>query len=123
MRGTIRGVVVSVPLVPLLVAELPPLLGLVFPQFRAIAVHVSLALLMVAQAIPFGSSVLPVGIFPPIPGAAPGGTIGPVHVGDSRAIVNWRGRIIPLAVTANLDRETSLCECRGAGNHHQENQF
>jgi hypothetical protein len=47
MRGTIRSVVVSIPLVPLLVTELPPLLRLVFPQFRAIPVHVSLALLVV----------------------------------------------------------------------------
>jgi hypothetical protein len=106
MRGTIRSVVVSVPLVPLLVAELPPLLGLVFPQFGTIPVHVLLALLIVAQAIPFGSSVLPVAILHPISSAA--GTVGTVAA--SRAIVYRRARIIPRTVTTNLDRETSLCE-------------
>src|SRR5262245_4374028 len=122
MRGTIRSVVASIPLTPLLVTELPSLLALVFPQFRAIAVHVSLTLLMVAQAIPFGSSVLPVGIFSPIPGTAPSRPIGPVRVRESRAGV-CRRRIGARAVTANLDRETSLCERRRAGHHHQENQF
>ncbi len=75
MRWTIGSVVVSVPLVPLLVTELPALLLLVFPQFLAIPVRVSLVLLVVVQAIPFGSSVLPVGVFTPISGAGPAWTV------------------------------------------------
>jgi hypothetical protein len=111
MRWTIRSVVVSVSLVPLLVSELPLLLGLVFAQFRAIPVPVSLVLLMVAQAIPFGSFVLPLGIFTtPVACLTPGWTVGPVPIGVSRAIIHRRGHIITRAVTAKLDRKTSLSE-------------
>jgi hypothetical protein len=116
MRGTIRSVVVSIPLVPLLVTELPTLLRLVFPQFPAITVHVSLALLVVVQAMPFGSSVLSVGVFTPIPGTAPAGTIG--TLGASRTIVYRRWRIISRTVTANSDRKTSLRKRRASGDYH-----
>src|SRR5262249_7087288 len=115
VRVPIRSVVVSVPLVPLLVAELPALLGLVFPQFRAIAVHVSLALLMVAQSTPFGSLVLPDGIFPPISGPAPSWTVGTVRA--SRAIIYRRPRLIPRTPTTTFDRENNPCAAPPAPTH------
>jgi hypothetical protein len=70
MSRTIGSVIISVSLVPLLVSELPPLLRLMFPQFPAVPIHVSLDLMVVAQAAPFGSSVLSLGIFTPIASAA-----------------------------------------------------
>src|SRR5215831_1812454 len=123
MRGTVGSVVISIPLVPLLMAKLPPFLGLMFPQFLAIPIHESLALLVVVQAIPFGSFVLPGGVFSPIPGAAPAWTVGAVDVGASWSVVYRRGRIIPRTVTTNLDRKTSLRKRRGSRNQRQKNQF
>src|SRR5438270_12948000 len=91
VRGTIGRVVVSVALVPLLVAKLPPLLLLVFPQFLAISVHVSLALVVVAQAIPFGSPVLPVRVLTPIACAVlPIGILPIGNLRASRAIIHGR---------------------------------
>src|SRR5262245_16708436 len=114
MRGTIRSFVISVSLVPLLVSELPPLLCLMFTQLGAVPIHVSLGLVVVAQAVPFGSSVLPVGIFPPISGADPAGN-GTVNVRTSRGIIRRRGRRVTRTVRANAERKTSLCKRRASG--------
>ncbi len=117
MCGTVRRVVVSVPLMPLLVPESPALFGLMLPQLRAIPVHVALGLLMSVQAAPFGSFVLPLGIFTPVSGAAPTGTVRPVPVVLTWAVVCGR-HIIPRTVTADLDRKTRLSESRSSGNQH-----
>src|SRR6516225_11514959 len=124
MPGTIRGVGVSVPLVPLLVPELPTLLGLVFAEFGAIPVDVSLALLMVVQAIPFGSFVLPDGIFTPIPCATPAGRVGTVYPRANRGVIHrrWR-RIIPWTVATDVDRKVSLGERRRSRKRHQQDQL
>src|SRR5262249_18596193 len=72
MCRPVTGAVIAVALVPLLVPEFPALLCLVFKELRAVAVHHALLFVMLAQAIPFGSLMLPFGIFTPISGAAPG---------------------------------------------------
>lgn len=103
MRRTMCSVVVAVPLVPLLVAELPALLILVLPQFLAISVHLALFLVMVAQALPLGSPVLSVRVFTPIAGATGiiAAAVGTVLSNRPIIICLW-GRIIPLT-TANSD--------------------
>ena len=89
MRWTVGSIKISVALVPLLVAELPPLLLLMFPQFRAVPIAEALALVVVVKTIPFSSLMLSLRVFTPISGPIPGATEGPVgtieYVGTDRA--------------------------------------
>ncbi len=111
MRWTVCSIKISVPLMPLLVPELPLFLRLMFAQFLTIPIHVSLTLLVIVEAIPFASFMLSLGVFTPIPGAPPipvaipRSTEGPVgsieHVGTDRSIVYRRRRIIARSVPSN----------------------
>jgi hypothetical protein len=68
-------VAVAVPLVPLLVAELMALLGLVLPQLGTISVHLELLFMVVPQSAPFSNAVRSVRILTPVTGAAVAGSV------------------------------------------------
>jgi len=115
MRWTVCSIEIFVALVPLLVAELPLFLGLMFPQFPAIPIDESLALLVIVKSMPFGSFMPSRGVFPPISGATPisvtipsatEGSVGTIeYVGTDRSIVYRRRGIIPRSVPANAYRK------------------
>src|SRR5215470_6646174 len=119
MRPAFTRGVVAVTLVPLLMAEFPLLLRLVLAELRAVAVYQVLLLLMVSQAVPFGTLVLPLGIFTPVSGPAPAGSvaIGPIRSGR---VVSRRRCIVARAVAAaDPDGKTSLRERGGAREKHK----
>jgi hypothetical protein len=120
MRWTVRSIKISVALVPLLVPELPLFLGLMFPQFRAIPIDVSLALLVIVETIPLGSFMLSLGVFTPISGTTPisvtvpSATEGPVrtieYVGTDRNIISRRRPIKARSVSTDAKRKTRFSE-------------
>src|SRR5215472_6624915 len=125
MRPAFTRGVVAVTLVPLLMAEFPSLVRLVFAEFRAVAIHHELLLMMVAQTIPFGSLVLPFRIFTPVSGSAPSGSVfmGPVvRLGRGVVIGGRRCIVAPAIAAADLDGKASLRERRAARDKHKANQ-
>src|SRR5262249_40523988 len=126
MRPAFPRGVVAVTLVPLLMAEFPSLLRLVFAEFRAVAIHHELLLMMVAQTIPLGSLVLPFRIFTPVSGSVPSGSvfIGPVVRLSRGVVVGGRRRcVVAWAIAAaDLDGKASLRERRAARDKHKANQ-
>src|SRR5207302_2227769 len=73
---TVGRIDVAVPLVPLLVAELMALLGLVLPKLGTISVHLELLFMVIPQSAPFLTTVRSVRIDTPVTGAAVAGSIG-----------------------------------------------
>src|SRR5689334_2376568 len=109
MGPSITRGVVTVTLVPLLMAEFPSLLRLVFAELRAVAVHHELVLMMVTHAIPFGALMLPLGISTPISGTAPTGSVAIGSIGLSGRVGHGRRCIIARAIAAaNPDGRASL---------------
>src|SRR5215471_13902463 len=123
MRPTFTRGVVAVTLVPLLVAEFQLLLRLVFAEFRAVAVHHALLLVVLAQTVPFGALVLPLGIFAPISGAPTGSVaIRPV-VRLSGSVINGRRCVVARTIAAaDSNGKTSLRKRRGAREKRKSDQ-
>src|SRR5262249_13104572 len=81
--------------------------------------------MVIAQTIPFGTLMLPLGIFTPISGAAPAGSvaIGSVVIRLSGRRVHGCGCIVTRAVAAaDPDGKTGLRKRRGAREKHKSDQ-
>src|SRR5215472_1312703 len=123
MRATFTRGVIAVTLVPLLMAEFIPLLRLVFAKLRAVAIHLEFFLMMVAQAVPFGTLVLSLRIFTPISGASPAGSIAIAVIRLSGRVIGRGRRIVARAVAAaDSDGKTCLRERRAAREKYRGNQ-